>query len=138
MLCLYSLNAGHVTIVCETRLNFAATWRGFRTFSIPKEAVMIQKKNPWFAVSALAFGFVGGAISGELFGGPSRPAQFGPTVIEAQEFRLVDRRGEPRGQLMVAPSGDAVVMLYDKHGKLVWVAPGPLREFRPLGDEPAK
>ena len=70
MLCLYSLNAGHVTIVCETRLNFAATWRGFRTFSIPKEAVMIQKKNPWFAVSALAFGFVGGAISGELFWGP--------------------------------------------------------------------
>ena len=39
---------------------------------------------------------------------------------------------------MVAPSGDAVVMLYDKDGKLAWVAPEPLREFQPLGDEPAK
>ncbi len=99
---------------------------------------MTQKKSPWFAVVALVFGFLGGAISGELFGGPSRPAQFGPTVIEAQEFRLVDRQGEPRGQLMVAPSGDAVVMLYDKDGKLAWVAPEPLRQFRPLGDEPTK
>ena len=94
---------------------------------------MTQKKSPWFALLALAFGFLGGAVSGELFGGPSRPAQFGPTVIEAQEFRLVDPQGKRRGQFMVAPSGDAVIMLYNGDGEIYWVAPGPLRPFQPLG-----
>ena len=99
---------------------------------------MTQKKSPWFALLALAFGFLGGAVSIELFGGPSRPAQFGPTVIEAQEFLLVDPQGKRLGQFMVAPSGDAVIMLYDKDGKLAWVAPEPFRPFQPLGDEPTK
>ena len=99
---------------------------------------MTQKKSPWFALLALVFGFLGGAVASELLGGSSRSAQFGPSVIEAQEFRLVDRQGKRRGQLMVAPSGDAVIMLYDKDGKLAWVAPEPFRPFQPLGDEPTK
>ncbi len=99
---------------------------------------MTQKKSPWLALLALVFGFLGGAVSSELFGGPSRPAQFGPTVIEAQEFRLVDRQGEQRGRFMLAPSGDAVIMLYDKDGKPAWVAPEPLRPFQPLGEKPSK
>ena len=94
---------------------------------------MTQKKSPWFRAFSVGIRFSRWSSLQRAFWRPFTACTIRPTVIEAQEFRLVDRQGEQRGRFMLAPSGDAVIMLYDKDGKLAWVAPEPLRPFQPLG-----
>lgn len=72
-------------------------------------------------VVAAAAGLVGGGISGRLFTVGSVFAQETSRrfqVIEAEEFRLVERDGKPCGRFHVDRNGRPALFLFDKHGEV--------------------
>ncbi len=109
---------------------------------------MSRKQTTLMVVVALFAGFLGGVVSQQV--GLTVLAQAGPAdKIEAQEFRLVDAKGNllglikatptsmPAGDLvpgtkdpgmelqgLTANAGGGAIMLFDSQGQPTWAAPG--------------
>jgi hypothetical protein len=81
----------------------------------------MNKKEHWTTLGvALLAGFIGGTLSGRFVVGDAGMAQEPPKhakVIEAEEFRVVDRNAQVRVLLGVGPDGSATVAFTDKASK---------------------
>jgi hypothetical protein len=95
---------------------------------------MRRKETVRIAVVALFFGLLGGAISQRLLNGDSVLAQ--AKEVKAQEFRLLDQDDNVLGVWTIDPTGEAVIMLFDKQNRLVWRAP-PQAGVTPLKRGPS-
>ena len=70
-------------------------------------------------VTAVIAGFAGGVAGGWLLAGEPASAQSGHArLIEAEEFRLVEKDGRPCGRFHVDSSGRPAMLLFDKHSQV--------------------
>ena len=79
-------------------------------------------KRNFSLAAAVAAGFFGGLLSqsvttGRLHAQAQPPAQ---KEIRAQNFIVVNGRGEPLGLFGLDPNGRAIVKLVDEQGRTVW------------------
>jgi len=69
----------------------------------------------------LIAGLVGGALAARFLSVGPQAAQAAAKpagLIEAEEFRLVEKDGKPCGRFQVDKSGRPALLLYDKHGEV--------------------
>jgi hypothetical protein len=77
---------------------------------------------------SLAAGFLGGALALLVFQGPvvvaeeTPPARATPSVVSAEEFRLMDKQGRLRGLFSFSADGEPYLTLIDQQDtRRVWV-----------------
>ena len=80
---------------------------------------MTPKQFCMLVFVSAASAFAGGLLGSRLFLAPTALAQSGRVkLIEAEEFRLVEKDGKPCGRFQVDKNGRPGVFLFDKHGEV--------------------
>jgi hypothetical protein len=95
-----------------------APWEFWRKKSRKRGEVMSKKNYSLTVVLAFVGGLVGGVVSNQLLLGPPAHAERNATslkVIQAEEFRVVDKDGRKRAQLMLTDLGSPALTLRDKN-----------------------
>ena len=88
-----------------------------------------MKNRTLILISALACGFLGGAIANAIVASPVFAHDVPVERIIAQEFVLVDADGKVLGRFGKGADGGSLALL-DSKGAVVWSQPQPL--VRPL------
>ena len=73
-------------------------------------------------------GFLGGLAGGWIITAFAQSPS--ADVIQSRGFVLLDNAGRKRGEWMIDVSGQAVVRLFDSHGKVLWDTAGTVRAQR--------